>query len=814
MLLILDNFEHLLDGANIVTDILDAAPHVKLLVTSREALNLQAEHLWPLAGLDTPPDNALEVFDDYSAVQLFVERTWRVKPDFSPEAYRHEVVRICRLVDGLPLALELAAGWTRVLNPQAIGDEIQRSIDFLASNQRDVPERHRSMRAVFDRSWRLLSEEEHAVFRKLSVFRGGFTLEAAEQVAGASLPLLASLIDKSLLRLDASGRYDLHELVRQYAEERLDQIPDLRETVLDLHCDYYTDFLHQRTTSIALNNRTDVLAEMDNIRAAWRRAAEQRNLAALQRAASTLNWLYQLQSWHDEGVAVFQMAIEALRDVPTTDDNRLLLGMLLLFRCHHQSYFRQVEQIEADLDSALALWEGLEERPEMALPLAHGSIALLMANCEWEKVIQVAHKGLLIARRYHDRITAAESLVTLGRVFSSSGEIAQGRQYFEEAMAINRQIGFDFNASWCQVQLGVIAFGQGRYLEAKAHLEAAITHRRAADTRIASLSAQLFLGTVELELGDDAAAREHFAEEFAIACEMFPDDLAYHRCIYDLMQGITAAYQGDWLQAEAYLEQALSSGVTQEFRHDPTFHDAIGCLALLCGDYDEAFRNFEENAVFWSELRNLMAVMWSQGHAGHALLGVGQYEQAAQYLGEALQASLAMQAWSCTLEALTGLAQLPTVPAAVAVQVLVLTGSHPAANRFSRIEASRALAALKDKLVYETFQTAVKQGEALDLETAAQQLLAEIRPDDEAQTAAMPAPPHIRAVNQALPDPLTPRELEVLSLICSGLSNQQIADQLVVGVSTVKKHINGLYGKLAVVSRAQAILRAQELGLT
>jgi ATP/maltotriose-dependent transcriptional regulator MalT len=187
--------------------------------------------------------------------------------------------------------------------------------------------------------------------------------------------------------------------------------------------------------------------------------------------------------------------------------------------------------------------------------------------------------------------------------------------------------------------------------------------------------------------------------------------------------------------------------------------------------------------------------------------------EAAQYLGEALQASLAMQAWLCTLEALTGLAQLPTVPAAVAVQVLVLTGSHPAANRFSRIEASRALAALKDKLVYETFQTAVKQGEALNLEMAVQRLLVEIRPDGKAQAAGMPVSSHIRAVNQALPDPLTPRELEVLMLICTGLSNQQIADHLVVGVSTVKKHINGLYRKLAVTSRSQAILRAQELGL-
>ena len=240
LLLVLDNFEHLLDGVDVVLDILAAAPQVQLLVTSRERLNLQAEQVWPVLGLDVPKETA-DIPYTHSAVQLFVERVRQVKPNFTLNDQQNAVIRICQLVEGLPLALELAASWARAMPCAAIADEIQHDIDILTSNHRDLPERHQSLRAVFDHSWNLLTPEERIVFPRLAVFRGGFTVAAAEQVAGASLQTLAVLIDKSLVKQDEHDRYDIHELVRQFGHQRLETAGEATVTY-NAHCTYYVRF--------------------------------------------------------------------------------------------------------------------------------------------------------------------------------------------------------------------------------------------------------------------------------------------------------------------------------------------------------------------------------------------------------------------------------------------------------------------------------------------------------------------------------------------------------------------------------------------
>ncbi|MCB0180454.1 MAG: AAA family ATPase, partial [Anaerolineae bacterium] len=202
MLLLLDNFEQLVaqGGPAIVMELLAAAPQIKLMVTSREVINLREEWLYPVRGLPVPPTDQPDGSDADDAVQLFVARARQVQPDFSADDEREAVLQICRLVEGIPLAVELAASWTKTLSCPAIAAEIQRSLDFLVTPLRNVSDRHRSMAAVFDTSWQLLSENEQHVFKRLSVFRGGFQRAAAEPVAGATLATLAALVDKSLLR--------------------------------------------------------------------------------------------------------------------------------------------------------------------------------------------------------------------------------------------------------------------------------------------------------------------------------------------------------------------------------------------------------------------------------------------------------------------------------------------------------------------------------------------------------------------------------------------------------------------------------------
>ena len=267
MLLVIDNFEHLLAGAELLLELLRGAPPgLKLLVTSRERLNVPPEWLFEVAGLSVPPDclasGAAEDLETYDAVALFLQAVRRLQPDFSPSGPAESRVGcLCRLVQGMPLALELAAPWVRTLTCAEIVQEIERDLDFLTGSRRDAPDRHHSIRAVFDHSWRLLSAEEQRVLAGLSVFRGGFQRQAAHQVAGASLATLSALVDKSLLRFNPLGRYDLHELLRQYAFERLGETAGAKESALARHSQYYLEFMHQQTHPLHSHQQSLALLE-------------------------------------------------------------------------------------------------------------------------------------------------------------------------------------------------------------------------------------------------------------------------------------------------------------------------------------------------------------------------------------------------------------------------------------------------------------------------------------------------------------------------------------------------------------------------
>jgi predicted ATPase len=246
-LLVFDNFEHLGDGAQIVSEILRAAPQVKVIATSRSKLNLTGEAVMPLIGLgvdwDTP-EAALRT----SGVRLFLDAAHRANPGLIIETEDLEpLAEILRLTGGMPLAIILAAAWSDVLSIPDISAEIAKNLDFLETPQGDVPERHQSIRAVFDYSWGLLNSAEKDAFAALSVFRGGFTREAAETVTGASLRDLANLSNKTLLvPSPSSGRYAIHELLRQYAEAELAALPERDRSIRDAHAQYYSDLCARR----------------------------------------------------------------------------------------------------------------------------------------------------------------------------------------------------------------------------------------------------------------------------------------------------------------------------------------------------------------------------------------------------------------------------------------------------------------------------------------------------------------------------------------------------------------------------------------
>lgn len=283
ILLVLDNFEHLIQAAPVLGEILNHTSGVKLLVTSRQRLNLTGERVITLPGMDYPTGKEIlkswSDLEEFSAVQLFDEAARRqgVEIRNRPKDWP-AIVHVCQLVDGLPLGIELAASWLRLLSPQAISQEIERDLKFLSASQPDLPERHRSLQAVCDASWKLLEDEKRTVLASLSVFRGGFTLEAARQVAGATPQLLSAFADQSLIRRKAEGYFEIHELLRQYAEAKLFEKPGECEATQQRYSKFYKMFVAQRQGALqkALKTGarpTEILAEFDresnNLQASW-----------------------------------------------------------------------------------------------------------------------------------------------------------------------------------------------------------------------------------------------------------------------------------------------------------------------------------------------------------------------------------------------------------------------------------------------------------------------------------------------------------------------------------------------------------------
>lgn len=274
LLLVLDNFEQLLgngDAVAWVAELFQHTPGLHLLITSRERLRLRGERIFELGGLALPADAVAPEKAD--AVQFFLERAQQAAGDFRLDATNQPaVVRICKLLDGMPLGIELAAAWVRVLSVTEIADEIEKNMDFLALADRDAMPRHRSMRAVFDHSWRLLSDEERAVLMKLAVFRGRCLREAAAAVADATLLVLAGLIDKSLVRRMGDRRFDLHELIRQFAAQQLAAEAQTVATK-DRHLHYFHQFALQAEAGMSQPDQViwyeKVDQEQDNLRAAW-----------------------------------------------------------------------------------------------------------------------------------------------------------------------------------------------------------------------------------------------------------------------------------------------------------------------------------------------------------------------------------------------------------------------------------------------------------------------------------------------------------------------------------------------------------------
>lgn len=450
LLLLLDGFEPLIDAADMLLRLLGAAPGVRAVITSRERLDVDGECLLPLAGLPLPPPGGgPESFSRSDAVALFTTRARAVNPTFDGAAAHDAVVDICRRVDGLPLALELAADWARLMPAGDIAREIAEGIDLLGGSGRQG----NSMRSVFEQSWQLLTPSEKDAFAALAVFRSGFTRDAARQVAGVALPLLAALADKSMLRVAGDGRFDMHALLHTWALEKFAALPR-GPALAERHSRWF----------IALMSRPGAVlgAERENLLAAWRQAVERRDAVAVEAALLDLPWTALNEGRLAERAAWFDEAAQAFGESER--------GAVTAAALHaHQAW--------------LLLW--LERYRE----------ASAMAQAAWSTLAPAGHAtGSVMALR------------TLGHAARREGQHAQAVSHFTQALELAQQAGLvGFEAALLDA-LAMALNMQGEFAAARTQIGRALELNEARGDGVQRMYNQYNLSQSHSLAGDAALA--------------------------------------------------------------------------------------------------------------------------------------------------------------------------------------------------------------------------------------------------------------------------------------------------------------------
>jgi predicted ATPase len=470
-LLVLDNFEHLVEGAGLLGEMIERAPHVELMTTSRERLNVQSEWVFDVDGLGFAENGS----GSASAVRLFVERAKQVAPRFALDDTT-EVLRICRLVDGMPLGIELAASWVSVLSCTEIADEIARNIDFLATSTRDVPERHRSLRAAIDQSWRLLTDEQRSAFSRLSVFRGSFDRIAAVAVTGANLRVLSQLVAKSLLRCPDFGRFELHELLRQYAREQLAASPADETDACDRHARHYSAMLLERQAALmgpeVTAARDELRGELDNLRAAveWIvvEDGESTALAALE-AFYTFLWMH---SWFEGAETLERLARTAGFD---SDDPGSASAVALAAAACRIAIGARLGHDPAAEELALRCVPILRARNlerDVARCLCALGIGAVYRDV-FPEAVAFLEEGIEITRTTGDTLTEPGALMDLGFAHLLMDDLDAARDAFEAANVLCDKLGNPLLRAYGTSKLGLLADAEERYGDAlRLHLAA------------------------------------------------------------------------------------------------------------------------------------------------------------------------------------------------------------------------------------------------------------------------------------------------------------------------------------------------------
>lgn len=696
LLLLLDNYEHLLPDVRLLAAILHHAPGVQLLVTSREKLHMQAEQLLPIGGLAFPEEKAglcRAEMETYSALQLFVQCARRARPDFDLRGENGTAAAaICRQLEGMPLGIVLAAAWIDTLTAGEIVRQIEASLDFLSTEMSDVPPRQRSLRAAFDHSWQLLSAREKSIYGQISVFRGGFAAEAASEVAGAALQDLRSLLNKSLLARapSASGnplRYEVHELLRQFAGQELAKDVAEQEAARERHSAYYLALLARTAPDWKGERQLQVLdlasRESDNINAALRQALQRGSWAhlhgALESWAVYLNWRGLVADGRELCETITGKLRSALeRGAGQPPEVFLLQAEALawggIFSGNTSRALAKLEESMAILDGA-ALAE-VDTRPLRAFILLQ--MAIRRIPVDQEAAHRLARESLDLALAGDDRWQAADCYQWLGSLDWRAGRVGEARRQIEASLALFEELG----DRRMQVQpLNILAWlvqHTGAFARAETIRHQALRLCRQIGDRTYLPYCMYDLAFTLMCLGKRAEARQ-MAGQTVEVCEAYGllDKVGFALGLL----GYIHLRAGEYGRADRRLRRALALTKESGNRDVEAYILAtMGRLELVAGkDLAHARECFRRALDIHEQTHDIIYLPEKLVGMGLTACLAADLRSARRYLRQALQVELKLREYSQLLELLEALALYRALEGDVlgAVEIWTLAGSHP-----------------------------------------------------------------------------------------------------------------------------------------
>jgi serine/threonine protein kinase/tetratricopeptide (TPR) repeat protein len=639
LLLVLDNFEHLMSCASIVAALLQAAPKLKVIVTTREKLNLQGEWVYQVEGMSFPDWRTPEELLEFGAIQLFLQSARRVQADFQLTEHNQDaVVYIVQLVQGMPLGIELAAAWLEMLSLEEIISEIEASLDFLESESRDRPDRHRSIRAVFDYSWNLMSEDERSAFSKLSIFKGGFTREAASSITGALLRPLTMLVNKSLIRRLPSGRYEVHELLRQYAAEKLRDSSDVEEAMRQSHADYYLELLANAPSEVrqAFEFVKQIELDQENIRAAIQLAIRDHCAEQLYDISNILYILYESRNLHREGVETFQQIADAFRHDPHPEHRKVYLKAITQLTPMLTRVSRYREAIVIGQEAATLAQElgQLDDQAWATMWWSYGHMGL----GEYAESLSLAQQAADLARQSEVKLYEWTAQAHMGYIYYLTGDYHKAKATIEAAQVYTKAHGTDFALAYNYNNLGEVLWSMGQASEAQRLFQEAYNLFSSVNYLRGMAFSSNNLGGVMQIMGNLAETERLYRRSYSLN-KRIGDRTGIGHSLSAL--GNVAAMQGRFDEARQYYEQAMA--IRKDLGDQRGQADSIGDLAnieMQLGHYAQAKALFQQSIELLQQIGDQRSAGFSRISLAEIDLWLRDYDQAKANLHQALAKDL------------------------------------------------------------------------------------------------------------------------------------------------------------------------------